>query len=109
MRISVKGKLAESQLYQTRELPVFDITTESGEFVAGNIAVRNCDDFALLTAAMYGSLGHQSRVLIVDSQGNGLDHALASVETNIGFINADTTSMNPLGWVRNFGQTVVIE
>ncbi len=63
----------------------------------------------MLTAAMMGSLGYRTRVLIVDSGSGEFDHALASVETNVGWISADTTTSNPLGWIRNFGQTVVIE
>ena len=70
----------------------------------------DCDDAALLTAAMYGALGYRTRILLVDSGSGDLDHALAQVSTNIGWINADTTdTQNPLGWVKNFGQTVIIE
>jgi len=78
-------------------------------YYKGEIKGGDCDCQALLTAAMMGSLGYKTRILIVDSGSGELDHALASVETNIGWIPADTTTMNPLGWVKNFRQTVVVE
>ena len=64
-------------------------------------AEEDCDGLALLTAAMLGSIGHRVRIALVDLNADGeLDHAMCQVydENTNQWLNADTSSTNPLGW-----------
>ena len=72
-------------------------------YFAGYIRGADCDDHALLASAMLRSLGYEAKVLLVDSAGNGeIDHALAQVNTPIGWVNVDTVANCPLGWQFNY-------
>ena len=79
------------------------------DYFEGRIRQGDCDDLSLLTAAMLGSIGYQTRLVLVDSNlDNEIDHALAQVYSEpLGeWLNLDVASNNPIGWVI---QTRVIE
>ncbi len=63
-----------------------------------DLAVGDCDDKALLLAALLESIGHPTRFLAVGFQPGELDHVL--VETKIGnhYLAAETTEPVPFGW-----------
>ena len=63
-----------------------------------DLAVGDCDDKALLLAALLESIGHPTRFLAVGFQPGELDHVL--VETTIGnhYLAAETTEPVPFGW-----------
>ena len=64
-------------------------------------AEEDCDGLALLTAAMLGSVGHKVRIALMDLNADDeLDHAICQVydENTNQWLNADTSSTNPLGW-----------
>jgi len=69
----------------------------------------DCDDHALLNTALYRALGMPSNVVLMDS-GNGIDHAYCRVKSEkLGrWVNADTTTNAPLGWVFPAKQEIVI-
>ena len=92
------------------ESVVYDICTQSGEFVVGDIAIKNCDDHAILCVSLFRALGIRSNVVIVDSIGNGFDHAYSRVWSNKlnMWINCDTTSDYPLGWEYSHKGTIII-
>ena len=79
------------------------------DYFLGNPRSMDCDDHALLVASMLGALGKQTRILIVGTKSQELDHALAQVNTLLGWVSVDTTDSHPLGWVRKFWQTIVVD
>ena len=71
----------------------------------------DCDDMALLATALYRSIGIKSNVVIIDSLGNGLDHAYCrawSKELD-DWIECDPTSQYPLGWSVPYHSKNVVE
>jgi len=78
------------------------------DYFAGNALGGDCDDFALLTASLLRSLGYNTRILLVDIQGNGLDHAIAQVYSKEVWINLDASSEFPLGWeIKSYSKVVI--
>jgi len=71
---------------------------------------EDCDGHAILVTALYRSIGIDSHVVLIDSAGNGLDHAFSEVwsEKLNCWINVDTTSEYPIGWVYQYSQRIVI-
>lgn len=68
------------------------------DYYNGRIRGGDCDDLAMLTAAMIGSVGYESRVMLIALGGLSVDHAVAQVRTPLGWLNLDTVSSLPLGW-----------
>ena len=69
-------------------------------YLSGRIRGDDCDGLALMSGAMLGSLGYPVRIALLDSSGAGeIDHAVAQVQTEMGWINVDTASRLPLGWI----------
>ena len=77
------------------------------DYFSGRIRAGDCDDHALLTASMLGSIGYKTRILLV-GKGFDVDHALAEVLTSTGWVSVDTTSSQPLGWFHKYSQEVVV-
>lgn len=75
---------------------------------AGN-AAEDCDGIALFIAGLLRSLGYNSRILLIDVGGKGLDHAVAQVYSKVEWINLDAASSFPLGWEEKYFSKVVIE
>lgn len=76
----------------------------------GKKLAGDCDDHALLSTALYRAIGIQSRILLIDSIGNGIDHAYCEVWSSqlSMYVSADTTAKFPFGWVIPSRQTIVI-
>ena len=71
-------------------------------------AAGDCDDHSLFTASLLCSIGHETRILILDIQGEGYDHAIAQVFTDNNWLNLDTTSKFPLGWEEKYCSRIII-
>ena len=71
-------------------------------------AAGDCDDHALFTASLLCSIGHETRILILDIQGGGYDHAMAQALVDDNWMNLDTSSRYPLGWQEKSYSKVVI-
>ena len=73
-------------------------------------ACGDCDDISLLVASMYGSIGHEAKIVLVDEKCDGVvDHAIACVKNGYGvWMDADLSGNVPLGWVSNFKNRIDI-
>jgi len=69
---------------------------------------EDCDGMSLLTVALLRSLGYQANIILLDTKGEGLDHAIAQMNSDIGLINVDASSQYPLGWEIKYYQKVVV-
>jgi len=78
------------------------------DYFHGRIRRFDCDDFALLTSSMLSSLGHETRILLVEKHGPGLDHALAQVKTPMGWLSVDAVNDKPMGWLENYKRVVPV-
>ncbi len=79
-------------------------------FNEGKEISEDCDGHALLTTALYKAIGIPSNILIIDSVGEGFDHAYSEVWSSaLGmYVSADTTAKFPFGWIIPAKQTIVI-
>ena len=70
----------------------------------------DCDCMALLTTALYRSIGYQSNVVLLDTTGEGLNHAISQVlsdgiET---WVMVDPSASVPLGWTESYTDKVIV-
>jgi transglutaminase-like putative cysteine protease len=78
-------------------------------FNQGQSLSGDCDDMALTLTAMYRSIGTPANVVILDTKGQGYDHAVCTVNTEkMNWIYADPTGNAPLGWEISFFQKYII-
>ena len=106
-----EGQLSRQEFWRfdDKVLSVYDICTGNGEFVAGTLGVSNCDDIALFTASLLRSLGYQANIVLLDTEGQGFNHAVTQVTLNENTIMLDaSTNKYPLGWEEHYYQKVVI-
>lgn len=91
------------------ELFVLPIKVVS-DYNSGIVRHLDCDDKSLLVSAMLGALGYQTRIVLVDTNGGGqINHALAEVNSPLGWIYLDTTRDFPLGFLhRSYENKVVV-
>lgn len=70
----------------------------------------DCDDHAILATSLYRAIGIRSNVVIIDSAGNGLDHAFSEVWSDKiqDWISVDTTSTYPIGWSFPYKDKIVV-
>ena len=79
------------------------------DYYQGRLHSGDCDDHALLNAALLGSIGYKTRIILVDNGRSGeINHALSQVETKIGWVDVDTTSTAPLGWFKRYDTMVIV-
>jgi len=79
------------------------------DFGNGVAIAGDCDDMALLTTALYRSIGIKANVVLLDTGGSGLDHAVCEVETEeLGMITVDPSAEYPLGWEEKYFSKVVV-
>ena len=80
------------------------------DYRAGITIGEDCDGIAVLTTALYRSVGIRARVVLIDQSGDGLDHAYCEVFSDkLGqWINSDPSAPLPLGWVIPYRQKIVI-
>lgn len=72
------------------------------DYFSGTTRGGDCDDHALLTGAMLGSVGEKVRIVLFDTDSDWeVDHAAAQVYSDVlrSWVNVDTASKTPLGWV----------
>ena len=71
----------------------------------------DCDDSALLVTALYRSIGLKSNVVLLDTAGQGLCHAVSQVYSEkLGrYVMVDaSTSEIPIGWEIKYFQKIVV-
>ena len=69
----------------------------------------DCDDMAILSVALFRSVGVESNVVIFDTKGEGYDHAIAQAYSDkLGWLNVDVSSDYPLGWTIKYRSKVVV-
>ena len=71
----------------------------------------DCDDIALLTAAMLQAVGVKSRVVLIDTACNGLDHAVAQVWSDKlqDWLTVDaSTDRVPFGWQEKYSSILAV-
>jgi len=77
------------------------------DYFNGRIRSEDCDGLALLTGAMLGSIGYEVRIVLLDTDfDDSIDHAISQVSTDIGWLNVDASSKEPLGWYIPSGRTI---
>ena len=71
---------------------------------ADGVTHGDCDDVSLLAAAMYGSIGSESKIVLCDEHYDGIiDHAIACVRDAGGnWLDADLSGNVPLGWISTY-------
>lgn len=71
----------------------------------------DCDDHSLLSTALYRSIGIPSNVVILDTKGEGYDHAISEVysEKLKKYVTVDTTVDYPLGWEFPYKSKIVVK
>lgn len=114
--VRIHGRIKEfSPRHKWREAgsaPVYDVATATGEFVAGDIAVKNCDDSAIFVATLLRALGYRSRVVLLAVHGEDYDHAASQVwmDSIKEWVFIDPTNVsNPMGWVIGYNKIMAIE
>ena len=80
------------------------------EYKQGKSPAGDCDDCAILVTALCRSVGIPANVILVDSAGEGIDHAISQVwsEKLNCWLVIDTTSPYPLGWVIPYHSEIII-
>ena len=70
------------------------------DYREGKTIAEDCDSHAMLTVALYRSIGVKANVVLVSYTGNGYDHAYAEVWSDqlARWITIDTTDRYPVGW-----------
>ena len=70
----------------------------------------DCDDMALLSTALYRAIGIRSNVIIIDSIGNGLDHAYSRAFSDKlnDWVSVDPSSHLPLGWDILYKEKIIV-
>ena len=78
------------------------------EFYNQGIARGDCDDIALFTTSLLRSLGYEADVVLLNTAGEGLDHAVSQVSSNGVTLMLDPSANVPLGWEESYYQKVVV-
>ena len=69
----------------------------------------DCDDQSLLVASLLSSIGYKVRIALLNTAGVEFDHAVAQVWVEeLGWVNLDTTSKRPQGWLIDFQEAVYV-
>lgn len=79
-----------------------------------NLGLRpaeDCDGQAILATSLYRAIGTRANVVIIDSVGNGLDHAYSRVWSDglNDWVNCDPSSQYPLGWSFSYRNRIIVE
>jgi len=81
------------------------------DYRAGISIAGDCDDMALLTVALCRSIGIESNVVLLDTGGKGVDHAIAEVysEKLETWITLDPSAPEvPLGWIEHHVERIKV-
>ena len=79
------------------------------DYKAGKPQGGDCDDMAILATSLCRSLGIQSNVVLLDTGGGGIDHAICRAKSDtLGWLDVDPSSSYPVGWtVKNYSEIVI--
>jgi len=80
------------------------------DYRSGKTIAEDCDSHAMLATALYRSIGINAHVVLADYTGNGWEHAYSQVYSdNLGnWIDIDTTSWQPFGWIVPYRKHMII-
>jgi len=81
------------------------------DYYRGNPLHEDCDGISIMVTSLYRAVGLKSNVVLLDTEGKGLDHAISQVYSDrlSRFLMIDaSTSKIPLGWEIKYNQRVVI-
>jgi transglutaminase-like putative cysteine protease len=81
------------------------------DYNAGLPLGGDCDDIAILATSMLRSIGIQSNVMLLDTIGEGFDHAVSrawSDRLNCWAMVDASTKVVPLGWAESYQQIIII-
>jgi len=78
------------------------------DYRQGKPLAGDCDDMALLAVALCRSIGIHSSVVLLDTAGEGLDHAVSQVSSNGVTLMLDPSANVPLGWEEHYYSKVVV-
>ena len=84
---------------------------QARDYAQGLRPSGDCDDQAILATALYRAIGIRSNVVIIDSIGNGLDHAYCQVWSDKlnQFVSCDPSGDYPLGWEILYKSRVIVD
>lgn len=69
----------------------------------------DCDDHAMLVAALLESIGAETRMVAIGAEPGQFDHVYAEVLIpGMGWLSAETTEPVSLGWVPEYGSRMVV-
>jgi len=74
------------------------------DLIERGVAAGDCDDMALFTASLLKSIGYNTKIIILDTQGGGYDHAISEAFSNKTkeWLTLDPTGNKPVGWVFSY-------
>lgn len=74
------------------------------ELIEQGKAAGDCDDLALFCASLLRAIGYETRIVLLDTSGQGIDHAICEVWSDNAstWIIVDPSSAKPLGWVPKY-------
>lgn len=70
------------------------------EYREGESLSEDCDGMAILATALYRSIGIESNVVLLDTGGQGINHAISRAKSEkLGWIDVDPSDkIHPIGW-----------
>ena len=80
------------------------------DFSDGKPLGGDCDDQAIMNTALFRSLGMNAHVVLLDTGGAGIDHAVCEVYSSaLGrYLTVDTTINNPVGWEEKYTNKIIV-
>lgn len=79
-------------------------------FQTGQMAL-DCEESATLLASLLGSIGHNTRIALIDSSpySRDISHAIAQIERDGKWLFVETTQARPIGWAPEHSREVIVE
>ena len=75
----------------------------------------DCDDSALLLTTLYRCIGYDAHIVLLDTKGEGFDHAITMVNVtdtmgnpNGMTVYADATGNVPCGWIETYERKLIV-
>ena len=79
------------------------------DYNTGKALGGDCDDMSILATALYRSIGIRANVLLLDTGGMGLDHAVCKVYSEkLGHLMVDPSAPIPVGWSEQYFSEVEV-
>ena len=82
----------------------------TNDYYQGKALGGDCDDIALMTASLSQSIGIPSKIILIDTAGEGIDHAVAELwsEKLATWVMCDPSSKFPPGWQEKYYQRIEV-